>query len=113
MVTKARPQPGTLGLKAVGFGQARTPTDAALAAQETIATYDYVGPTRVERREYGNGTRADFVYDGITGIGTGQFVAHAVVHAGDNDKLFFVEFDYDSLASSISLILWCTSWLYK
>ena len=33
----------------------------------TIATYDHVGPGRVERREYGNGTRTDYTYDGITG----------------------------------------------
>ncbi len=32
-----------------------------------IATYDYVGSDRVERREYGNGTRTDYTYDGITG----------------------------------------------
>ncbi len=30
-----------------------------------IAQYDYIGPHRVERREYGNGTRSDFTYDGI------------------------------------------------
>ena len=34
----------------------------------TIATYAYVGPGRVARREYGNGTRTDYKYDGITGI---------------------------------------------
>ena len=34
----------------------------------TVATYDYVGPRRVERREYGNGTRTEYTYDGITGI---------------------------------------------
>ncbi|MEQ8764286.1 MAG: RHS repeat-associated core domain-containing protein [Planctomycetota bacterium] len=33
-----------------------------------IASYDYVGPERVERREYGNGTRSDFTYDGILGV---------------------------------------------
>lgn len=33
-----------------------------------VATYDYVGPHRIERREYGNGTRADFTYDGVTGV---------------------------------------------
>ncbi|NKB22912.1 MAG: hypothetical protein GKR87_00645 [Kiritimatiellae bacterium] len=27
-----------------------------------VATYDYIGPTRAERREYGNGTRTDFAY---------------------------------------------------
>lgn len=31
----------------------------------SIATYDYIGPGRVERREFGNGTRTDYVYDGI------------------------------------------------
>ncbi|MEE9296936.1 MAG: RHS repeat-associated core domain-containing protein [Phycisphaerae bacterium] len=34
----------------------------------TIAQYNYIGPGRVERREYGNGTRTDYTYDGITGI---------------------------------------------
>ncbi len=32
-----------------------------------IASYDYVGG-RVERREFGNGTRSDFTHDGITGV---------------------------------------------
>lgn len=32
-----------------------------------IATYWYVGPNRVERREYGNGTRSEWTYDGTTG----------------------------------------------
>jgi RHS repeat-associated protein len=30
-----------------------------------VATYQYIGPARVERREYGNGTRTDYAYDGI------------------------------------------------
>jgi len=30
-----------------------------------IASYDYIGPARVERRSYGNGTRTDWQYDGI------------------------------------------------
>lgn len=34
----------------------------------TIATYSYVGPNRVTRREYGNGTRTSYTYDGIAGI---------------------------------------------
>ncbi len=29
-----------------------------------VARYDYVGSSRVERREHGNGTRIDYVYDG-------------------------------------------------
>lgn len=35
------------------------------------ATYSYFGPTRVERRDYGNGTRAAFVYDGIRRLTNG------------------------------------------
>lgn len=31
----------------------------------TIATYAYLGPARVERRDYGNGTRLDWSYDGL------------------------------------------------
>ncbi|MCH8148539.1 MAG: hypothetical protein IH987_11180, partial [Planctomycetes bacterium] len=30
-----------------------------------IAAYDYIGRGRVERREYGNGTRTNYAYDGI------------------------------------------------
>jgi len=33
-----------------------------------IVSYDYVGSDRVEQRDYGNGTRLEFEYDGITGI---------------------------------------------
>ena len=32
-----------------------------------IATYSYAGPGRVAQRDYGNGTRAAYSYDGITG----------------------------------------------
>lgn len=35
---------------------------------ETIAEYWYVGPSRVSRRDNGNGTRSQWMYDGITGI---------------------------------------------
>ncbi len=31
-----------------------------------VAEYFYVGPNRVERREYGNDTQTDYTYDGIT-----------------------------------------------
>jgi len=33
-----------------------------------IATYSYVGPSRPERRQYGNGVATSWQYDGITGI---------------------------------------------
>jgi YD repeat-containing protein len=33
-----------------------------------IATYYYVGPGRVERRDYGNNTRTEYSYDGIAGV---------------------------------------------
>ncbi len=33
-----------------------------------LATYAYVGPGRVERCNYGNGTRTEYTYDGITSI---------------------------------------------
>ena len=36
-------------------------------ASGMIASYDYVGPGRVTRRDYGNGTRAEYRYDGISG----------------------------------------------
>ena len=34
---------------------------------ETIVGYEYVGRARVARRSYGNGTRLEYAYDGITG----------------------------------------------
>jgi RHS repeat-associated protein len=33
-----------------------------------IARYTYVGPGRVERRDYGNGTRTEYTYDGVQGV---------------------------------------------
>lgn len=36
-----------------------------IGAPQLIATYDYIGPGRVERRDYGNGTRTEYAYDGI------------------------------------------------
>jgi len=35
--------------------------------QGLIASYDYVGANRVRRRDYGNGTRAEYAYDGQSG----------------------------------------------
>lgn len=37
-------------------------------ADGLIARYDYVGPSRVKQRDYGNGTRLTYEYDGITGV---------------------------------------------
>ncbi len=34
----------------------------------SIASYNYIGPARVENRDYNNGIRTDYNYDGITGI---------------------------------------------
>lgn len=55
----------------------------------TIATYDYIGPIRVERREYGNGTRTDDQYDGILPNPPGDFgvkrivrTTHSVIGSG-------------------------------
>lgn len=33
-----------------------------------IVRFDFVGPSRIARRDYGNGTRTDLSYNGITGI---------------------------------------------
>nr|MDJ0837691.1 RHS repeat-associated core domain-containing protein [Acidobacteriota bacterium] len=56
-------------------GRTITTTYDALERKKTIsdengmiATYYYIGPERVERREYGNGTRSEWTYDGITGV---------------------------------------------
>jgi len=56
-------------------------------APQLIATYDYVGPDRVERRTYGNTVQTDYTYDGITGIpnpagdfGVKQMIATSHVH---------------------------------
>ncbi len=45
----------------------------------TIATYDYIGPARVERRDYGNGTRVDDTYDGIPPNPPGDFGVKRIV----------------------------------
>jgi RHS repeat-associated protein len=37
---------------------------ATISASAMSATYNYFGPKRVEERDYGNGTRAAFAYDG-------------------------------------------------
>ena len=45
-----------------------TITDTTGGGGALVARYDYVGPGRVERREYGNGTSTEYTYDGITGV---------------------------------------------
>jgi len=37
-------------------------------ADGLIAAYNYIGPRRVKQRDYGNGTRMTYEYDGITGV---------------------------------------------
>jgi RHS repeat-associated protein len=37
-------------------------------APDLVAAHFYVGPGRLERRDFGNGTRTDVFYDGITGV---------------------------------------------
>ena len=39
-----------------------------LDAGVTIATYDYIGPDRVTARDFGNGMRTTYDYDGIQGV---------------------------------------------
>ncbi len=58
--------------------------------QGLIASYNYVGPSRVERRDYGNGTRCDYTYDGVTGVpnpandfGVKQMIRSRHVRVGD------------------------------
>ena len=46
----------------------KTITDTTGGGSSIVANYAYVGRGRVERREYGNGTRTDYAYDGITGV---------------------------------------------
>ena len=66
-------------------------TDETGGGSQLIAEYSYVGPGRVERRDYGNGTRCDYTYDGITGIanptndfGVKQIISttHSVIAGG-------------------------------
>ena len=47
----------------------------------SIADYDYVGPDRVTRRDYANGSRMDMTYDGVTGVANpiGDFGVKRVV----------------------------------
>ncbi len=51
------------------------------ASTGLIAEYDYIGPGRVERRGYGNGTRAEYTYDGFTGAPAiaGDFAVKRIV----------------------------------
>lgn len=69
---------GVGNLKSLTYPGGRTITrafDALERAQtianqggSTIAAYSFSGPSRVIRRDYGNGTRAAFGYDGIEGV---------------------------------------------
>jgi len=40
----------------------------APSSPATIVDFAFVGPNRLARRDYGNGTRTEFVYNGITGV---------------------------------------------
>ncbi|RLE19791.1 MAG: hypothetical protein DRJ50_11750, partial [Actinobacteria bacterium] len=51
-----------------GLERPKTIHDGATALDPEIVRYDYVGPQRVSRREYGNGTRTDYTHDGISGV---------------------------------------------
>ena len=44
-----------------------------------LASYSYVGPGRVQRRDYGNGTRSEFEYDGIANAAD-DFGVKRVIH---------------------------------
>ena len=49
------------------------------AATGLVANYDYVGPTRVTRREYVNNTRTDYAYDGIPPNPPGDFGVKQII----------------------------------
>ena len=49
------------------------------AGGSVVADYSYVGATRVERRAYGNGTRADYQYDGVLPNPAGDFGSRKVI----------------------------------
>ncbi len=46
-----------------------------------VAAYDYIGPSRVERREYGNGTRTDLTYNGSGPVAPGDFGVRKIVRS--------------------------------
>lgn len=51
-----------------GLERKKSIADITPGGRSVVAEYDYVGPGRAERHEYGNGTRTDYAYNGITGI---------------------------------------------
>jgi len=64
-----------------------------------VARFDFVGPSRIARRDYGNGTRTDFTYDGITGVPnpTGDFGVRNVIntrHTNIGSGAVIAEHDY-------------------
>ncbi len=64
-----------------------------------IATYDYIGPDRVERKTLGNGTRTDYVYDGIMGEANepGDFGFKRIVrttHVRESDDTIIDDYAY-------------------
>jgi len=73
----------------------KTITDTT-GAPQMIAAYDYIGPGRVERRDYGNGTRTTYQYDGIANppndFGVRRIVGmtHTKIAAGEilDDRTF-------------------------
>ncbi len=56
---------------------------SAADTESLIAEYSFVGPSRVQRRDNGNGTRAEFTYDGISGVpnASGDFGVKQVVRS--------------------------------
>jgi RHS repeat-associated protein len=66
-----------------------------------IASYSYDGPGRVRRRDYGNGTRTEYQYDGIVGIQnpSGDFGVQQITRATAS-----------SIASGAPFDDWSFSW---
>ena len=87
-------------------GRVITTTFDELERQKTIsdqlgliAQYYYVGPSRVARRDYGNGTSASYEYDGATGVPNpvGDFGVRQITrtaHTRTNDGLVLDDRSY-------------------
>lgn len=58
------------GGRAVGYSYDALDRIKAILNSSNIVqcTYDFIGPDRMERMDYANGTRTDYFYDGITGV---------------------------------------------
>jgi len=82
----------------------KTITDDDAGPPPPIATYFYIGPGRVERRDYGNGTRTDYEYDGVLPNPPNDFAVKRIIHTkhtriGDGTVIDDRNFTWDRMGN--------------